>query len=730
MVSLDKQENIIWAKSDPPESLQDHTNGLLENLDILKEMHPAAEAVDWELLEQACIYHDLGKIHPYFQEKITTGRKKNVEVPHSYLSTAFIDTKSLKETYNKDRLKILVNAVAYHHNRADYNQETVKNSIEALRKASEGYMFHNAMFRPFKAVSIRYLNSDRLCETDSCFWDYILIKGLLNRLDYAASAHTPVEIKNDFLESGLHSFFLNEGYEWNALQRYLYEHQKDNVVVVAETGMGKTEGALLWIGNQKGFFTLPIRTAINAIYKRIKKDIVPENRQNVLGILHSGAKAVMLEDHTLDTVEAQYNLTKQLALPLTVSTVDQLFKFVFRHLNFEAQLATLSYSKIVIDEIQMYEASLLAYLIYGLKLITKLGGKFAILTATFPSFLYDFMSSEKIPFQKPSQPFIKSTNRHNIKVIEADVDTKCILDNSAGKKTLVICNTVKKARQVYDSLVALNTDIEIKMLHSKYIAMDRRTKELEIEKDSESSQPVIWVTTQIVEASLDIDFDVLHTELSELSGLFQRFGRCNRKGKKDISDTNCYVYLGGQGKTSGVGTVIDETIFEVSKSTLIGFEGIMSEKNKMDMIETAYSYESIRKSGYYQTFYDNYQRLENLLSNTKTKREVDKIFRNIDSVSVIPLPVYMKYKEEIESFVEAYHLKGINGEATRRKRLEIMMKMRAYQVSLRPYEIDQRKEFDLIFKGSYDKIIPVINCEYDFEKGVSFIADKSVGSFW
>ena len=69
---------------------------------------------------------------------------------------------------------------------------------------------------------------------------------------------------------------------------------------------------------------------------------------------------------------------------MTICTLDQIFDFVYRYKGFELKLATLSYSKVVLDEIQMYSPDLLAYVIKGLKYITNLGGKFAILTATFP----------------------------------------------------------------------------------------------------------------------------------------------------------------------------------------------------------------------------------------------------------------------------------------------------------------------------------------------------------
>ena len=61
-------------------------------------------------------------------------------------------------------------------------------------------------------------------------------------------------------------------------------------MVVAQTGMGKTEAGLHWIGNNKGFFILPLKTAINSIYKRIKEDILDKNHiESKLALLHSDA---------------------------------------------------------------------------------------------------------------------------------------------------------------------------------------------------------------------------------------------------------------------------------------------------------------------------------------------------------------------------------------------------------------------------------------------------------
>lgn len=47
------------------------------------------------------------------------------------------------------------------------------------------------------------------------------------------------------------------------------DHKDDNVVVIAPTGSGKTEAALLWLDGEKGFYTLPLKVSSNAIYDRI-----------------------------------------------------------------------------------------------------------------------------------------------------------------------------------------------------------------------------------------------------------------------------------------------------------------------------------------------------------------------------------------------------------------------------------------------------------------------------
>ena len=74
-------------------------------------------------------------------------------------------------------------------------------------------------------------------------------------------------IKNDFLEEKMDAFLKNvlkkddPENDWNALQKFMSNNRNKNIVVVAQTGYGKTEAGLLWIGNNKGFFTCLLYTS-------------------------------------------------------------------------------------------------------------------------------------------------------------------------------------------------------------------------------------------------------------------------------------------------------------------------------------------------------------------------------------------------------------------------------------------------------------------------------------
>ena len=750
---MDKKfKNYYLAKSNPQETIQQHTDKLLKNLDILKNLYPNL-FLNWDIsymLELACLYHDIGKINISFQKRVTGGKEPQI-VPHGLYSLCFLEADDLcDKIYDKylelekdentaeeqaiNFVTVVANAIAYHHERDISNEvsEIIKNNLESLREQLKEFKYDKIKISKVEEIAPDFfrigtrLMPSKIKSQNEIFKKYILVKGLLNRIDYASSAGEEIQVerKNDFLLDKLENMLenwkkKNPQSDWNKLQKYMIKKRDKNVIAIAQTGMGKTEAGLLWIGDTKGFFILPLKTAINSIYNRVTTEIVKEKIEDRVGLLHSETKDIYLKDFSDNDLEVYYESTKQLSLPLTICTLDQIFDFVYRYKGFEPKLATLSYSKIVLDEIQMYSPDLLAYIIKGLKYITELGGKFAILTATFPEIVKDLLSSQGIEFEI-SENFTKPdlNLRHNVKVIEKLIDTDFILSKFQKNKILVICNTVKEAQRVYTELKEKISDKKlINLFHSKFIKRDRAIKESEILKlgNKNNKDFGIWIATQVVEASLDIDFDILITELSDLSGLFQRMGRCYRNRPLLDDETNCFVFTGDEKiKNTGVGFVVDKDIYTKSKDLILEkIDGNLFEEEKMKYVSELYTTENLKETKYYKKVLDTLEYLDLVSPYEKDKQEVKKEFRDITSYMIIPKNLYEENSEEINKNLEILKQENIS----KKEKLTSKMKIRDLTLNIQGYELKTKSiNLESIKLGKYEEIY-ILDCDYSFETG-------------
>ena len=718
-------ENKFLAKSKPVETIAEHTRLLVEHLESLKRLYPRL-AVDWELLRLAVLFHDIGKINTKFQNKLykklnfpllEDGFKDAEEIPHGNLSAALMDRVKLKEAYDDENLRILYQSVYFHHARfidrggLGYYKEYIKADLPKYITPGAG-IFNIPYFRELPIADFNRYIAERIDNKEGkedLFYRYVLIKGLLNRLDYAASAHLGnVEEPNRDLETKTLAYLKQKG-GLRDIQEYLLAHPDENNVVVASTGIGKTEAGLLWIGNAKGFFTLPLRVSINAIYKRVKeKDI----RFDGTALLHSDALAFLIKnDEDVDYFK-EYTKARQLTSPLTVTTVDQLFKFVFKEEGFESILATLSYSKLIIDEIQMYSPEIVACILVGLKHITRMGGKFSILTATFPGVLKSFM--EKLGLRYNYREFILDRERHMIALIDGDISDAVadIIAKGRESKVLVIVNTVRKAQEIFEAL----GDIEGKfLLHSRFIKRDRSRLETDIMAFSEGSGAGVWVTTQIVEASLDIDFDYLFTELSTVDGLFQRMGRCYRKRELLEEKVNVHVFTRNP---SGLGSIIDRDIYRLSVEALRPFHGSrISEKEKLAVVGNVYSLEKIGGTRYYRDIRERVEFLENIPAYEFDRKEVDEKFRNIRSHTVIPFAVYERNRALIHDTIAVIGELGFS-DAERVERIKRVEELKELTVDVPCYICADRNVLRQVEVDRYNTV-KIVNLEYSSRLGLT-----------
>ena len=112
-----------------------------------------------------------------------------------------------------------------------------------------------------------------------------------------------------------------------------------------------------------------------------------------------------------------------------------------------------------------------------------------------------------------------------------DDGLRAILElHRAGTRTLVMVNTVERARRLYRALQgAAPEDLEVRLLHSQFRPPDRRAA-VEAALRPTAGAGRIVVATQVVEAGVDVSAATLVTELAPWTSLVQRFGRCNRFG--------------------------------------------------------------------------------------------------------------------------------------------------------------------------------------------------------
>lgn len=692
-----------------------------------------------KLVVEACRIHDLGKVNLVFQamicpklaEKFHIDVRKTPQIPHGFLSAVTIsldEFDDLSELFSDKDFGPFITAVYYHHDREDHYNSP------AIRKYAEKY--YMKQIEEYLNRKIRKLNCSNLDDLlfrnnvyngkyipDSNAWkEYLLIKGLLNKFDYTVSAgyenaESAIDLHEKKLVKNIEKFL--NGKELRPAQKFMKMNRDKNLIVIAPTGSGKTEASLLWMNGEKSFYTLPLKVSSNAIYLRIKENYEYKD----VALLHSDAMAVYLREYNgNEDIGEKYERSKMLSQPLTVCTVDQLFRFVYRALGTEIFAATLKYSKLVLDEIQAYEPRVIATIIYGLKMIQEMGGKFAIITATFPPVLKYFMEQYGLVEGKQyifkdftgKEYQVEKYPRHKVEIRHSEMNLDEIRLRGKNRKVLVICNTVFKAQKLYKKLEGEN----VWLLHSKYIRRDRAFLERKIMEFSESGESGIWITTQIVEASLDIDFDILYTEMCTADSLLQRMGRCNRKGRYCPNEANIVVFDNRNGVSEGKRrSVYEDKLYDRSLELLSKYEHILfSEDKKTAYMNEVYSVDGVKETIYFENIQKDLKLFSEIHPTEYSADEAE--VRDIRSVTIVPENVYVENQNLFEYGVEFLKKPNMSREARSliKSKLEnLTLSLNLYQKF--PAEVDrttiglsENRKITDIHRAQY-------NYEFDIESG-------------
>ena len=732
--------DIAEKTEEKPKTLKEHHKDIVTCAEMFfLEYGEYFTEKEKKLVVEACRIHDLGKVNLVFQamicpklaEKFHIDVRKTPQIPHGFLSAVTIsldEFDDLSELFSDKDFGPFITAVYYHHDREDHYNSP------AIRKYAEKY--YMKQIEEYLNRKIRKLNCSNLDDLlfrnnvytgkyipDSNAWkEYLLIKGLLNKFDYTVSAgyenaESAIDLHEKKLVKNIEKFL--NGKELRPAQKFMKMNRDKNLIVIAPTGSGKTEASLLWMNGEKSFYTLPLKVSSNAIYLRIKENYEYKD----VALLHSDAMAVYLREYNgNEDIGEKYERSKMLSQPLTVCTVDQLFRFVYRALGTEIFAATLKYSKLVLDEIQAYEPRVIATIIYGLKMIQEMGGKFAIITATFPPVLKYFMEQYGL-FEGKQYIFkdftgkeyqVEKYPRHKVEIRHSEMNLDEIRLRGKNRKVLVICNTVSKAQKLYKKLEGEN----VWLLHSKYIRRDRAFLERKIMEFSESGESGIWITTQIVEASLDIDFDILYTEMCTADSLLQRMGRCNRKGRYCPNEANIVVFDNRNGVSEGKRqSVYEDKLYDRSLELLSKYEHILfSEDKKTAYMNEVYSVDGVKETIYFENIQKDLK-LFSEIHPTEYSADEAKV-RDIRSVTIVPENVYVENQNLFEYGVEFLKKPNMSREARSliKSKLEnLTLSLNLYQKF--PAEVDrttiglsENRKITDIHRAQY-------NYEFDIESG-------------
>lgn len=595
-----KTFNHILAKSDE--------RGSLSLVQHLTEVALLAEKValnldlDTSIARRGAILHDIGKVSPLFQQTLT----KNFQRPPGFIFRHELASLFFISLLTEDEKYPIIDMIVAHH-KSIYQDAGGKGILDLLENDPKCFEKHIKDFEQWsedalsileyfdfkiKPISVEQAKESFYEVADYCEskkYGYAQWKGVLIAADHLASAmggYVGTMKSELFVQPDL-SYYHSRKSNLYPLSLVSTEDNRLHTLVTAPTGAGKTD---FLIRRCKGriFYTLPFQASINAMYERIKEDLKDTDAD--VRLLHA-ASSIKLEKGKIE----EKILQRHIGASVKVLTPHQMASLVFGTKGYEAMIADLKGCDVILDEIHTYLETTQAIVLKIVEILCNIGCRIHIGTATMPTVLYNRLvdilgGKDNIYEVYLPEEVLNTFDRHIIHKAESIESLNSIIDiaTQTKQKILFVCNQVKRAQSLYNSLTEQYPNVQMMLVHSRF----KREKRSQLENDlrniyNKSTEACIVVSTQVVEVSLDISFDLMITECAPIDALIQRFGRINRKRTENTIGhyKPIYVLSPPNEKTDALPYGLDvlQRTYEALPNGLL-----MKEKGTQALIDTVY----------------------------------------------------------------------------------------------------------------------------------------------
>ncbi len=508
---------------------------------------------------RCALFHDLGKVTKNFQVYIQD-TKNHSSNPHAPVSAIIYLLNQVERdlTITKEDLFIF-NAIISHHGklksfRYEYGNDILDyfkvdlplsqiDEIYTKKDVEDYFGLHDIDIAQFK--KLRRKNRDLLFSID----DFISQKLLFSKLIFADKYEAIFKkehhsVKNSCQLKTLHRYLqknIKKDVNRDKVKQDILDRYSDDVnifTLTAPTGIGKTLTSLELALKTKEerklhkiIYILPFTSIIDQTYEvfdAIFKDQITK---------HHYAVSFDEESEKNNDYDRWKFILNSWDEPFIVSTLYQLFFALFSNKNSDnIKFQALQNSVIVIDEVQAIPFELWKVFKAILpSLAEKLNAAFILMSATMPILTEKTLARELAN----KEEIFKQKNRYVLKYQSSntidDLAKSIIEQFKEGKSVLCVVNSIKTSKILYKKV---KESIENSYCLNSYMFFEDRKEVIKNLKDmgSNNVSNKILISTQVIEAGVDLDFDVGFREFAPISSIIQTAGRVNREGIKGISE--------------------------------------------------------------------------------------------------------------------------------------------------------------------------------------------------